>query len=135
MNHPRLYTRISDPIMTFLQEVLITIVDINYAETGRIFANLIQSSNEFFVLPIFRTYMVSLGHWRRKQPDKDLNKLLKFYRDKQPEQHHTQFWTTLISNILSEYQSTTPFTKKFASEESMGLMTQFQKEQVPQSKH
>lgn len=66
---------------------MITLMDINHHEAGMIFGKLILSSNEFFVLPIFRVYMVSMGHWRNKfeKSEKDLNKVLKFYRDKQPE--------------------------------------------------
>lgn len=66
-------------------------MDINYIEAGQIFGKLILASNEFFVLPIFWVYMVSMGNWRLKydKQEKDLNKVLKFYRDKQPEEHHS----------------------------------------------
>lgn len=106
--------------MTFLQELIVILMDLNHFEAGQIFGKLILASNEFFVLPIFRIYMVSMGHWRNKfeKPEKDLNKVLKFYRDKQPEQHHSQFWTTLINGILAEYQSPSLLTKKYGNDEN-----------------
>ncbi len=77
--------------MMFLQEVLVVLMNLNHVEAGNIFGWLILASNEFFILPLFWVYMVSLGHWRWKtdKTEKDLNKVLKFYRDKQPEDHHS----------------------------------------------
>ena len=80
--------------------------------------------------------MVVLGHYKLKNKltDRTLNQVLKIYRDKQPESHHTQFWTSIITIILNEYQSPNSYAKQFATEENMSLMTDTMRSKVPQSK-